>query len=131
MNSKVSSPVNAGGLGGATITISSTSSWGTSLTVPSSAYLTSTGSTASWSNGSGNITIGSQPSLSVSGDADIAGTLKIGGRDIAKSLEAIERRLAILVPDPDKLEHFEALKKAYDHYKTLEALCQLPKKEEE
>lgn len=131
MNSKVSSPVNAGGLGGATITISSTSSWGTSLTVPSSAYLTSTGSTASWSNGVGNITVGSQPSISVSGDADIAGKLKVGGKDIAKSLEAIERRLAILVPDPDKLEHFEALKKAYDHYKTLEALCQLPKKEEE
>lgn len=44
--------------------------------------------------------------------------------------KGIEDRLAILVPDPKKLEHFEALQKAYQHYKTLEALCQLPDKEE-
>jgi hypothetical protein len=44
-------------------------------------------------------------------------------------METISKRLAILVPDPDKLEHFEALKKAYNHYKTLEALCELPTKE--
>jgi hypothetical protein len=42
-------------------------------------------------------------------------------------MEAMSKRLAILVPDPDKLEHFEALKKAYDHYKLLEALCEIPK----
>ena len=43
-----------------------------------------------------------------------------------KALEDIQKRLAILVPDPAKLEHFAALKKAYDHYKLLEALCELP-----
>jgi hypothetical protein len=35
----------------------------------------------------------------------------------------MEQRLAILVPDPAKLEKFEALKKAYEHYKTMESLC--------
>ena len=35
----------------------------------------------------------------------------------------MEQRLAILVPDPTKLEKFEALKKAYEHYKTMESLC--------
>jgi hypothetical protein len=34
------------------------------------------------------------------------------------------------VPDPAKLERFEALKKAYEHYKTMESLC-FPEKEQE
>jgi len=52
-------------------------------------------------------------------DADIT----IGGRSMRKILEGIEQRLSILVPDPKKLEHYEALRQAYEHYKTLEALC--------
>ena len=36
--------------------------------------------------------------------------------------EKINERLAILVPDPAKLEKYAALKKAYEHYKTLEEL---------
>ena len=40
-----------------------------------------------------------------------------------KRLEAIEARLNILVPDPAKLEKYEALQKAYEHYKTMERLC--------
>lgn len=52
-------------------------------------------------------------------DADIS----FGGRSLRKTLEAIEQRLSILVPDPKKLERYEALQRAYEHYKTLEALC--------
>lgn len=52
-------------------------------------------------------------------DADIT----IGGRSMKKILEGIEQRLSILVPDPKKLEHYEALQQAYEHYRTLEALC--------
>ena len=52
-------------------------------------------------------------------DADIT----IGGRSMKKLLESIEQRLAILVPDPKKLERYEALQQAYEHYRTLEALC--------
>ena len=59
-------------------------------------------------------------------DADIL----IKGRSLKEFMEKMESRLAILVPDPAKLEHFESLKRAYDHYKTLEALCELPKPEE-
>ena len=43
----------------------------------------------------------------------------------------MEQRLAILVPDPAKLEQFAALKKAYEHYKLMESLCQESPKEEE
>jgi hypothetical protein len=91
------------------------------------------GSSASpWSSGYSNITTsGSQSSLHVTGDAEFENDITIKGVSIIKTLNEINKRLAILVPDPAKLEHFEALRKAYDHYKTLEALCQLPTKEED
>ena len=57
--------------------------------------------------------------IEMDADADIT----IGGRSMKKMLEGIEHRLGILVPDPKKLERYEALKQAYEHYKTLEALC--------
>ena len=57
--------------------------------------------------------------IELDADADIT----IGGRSMKKLLEGIEQRLAILVPDPNKLERYEALRQAYEHYKTLEALC--------
>jgi len=69
--------------------------------------------------------------LHVQGDAEFQGDIKWKGRSLANMLETIERRLSILVPDPEKLEHYEALKKAYEHYKTLEALCEKPSKEED
>lgn len=71
------------------------------------------------------------PGLHVKGDAEFQGDIKWKGRSLANMLETIERRLSILVPDPEKLEHYEALKKAYEHYKTLEALCEKPSKEED
>jgi hypothetical protein len=74
-------------------------------------------------------TSASQSSLHVTGDAEFENDITIKGVSIVKTLEEINKRLAILVPDPAKLEHFEALRKAYDHYKVLEALCQLPTKE--
>jgi hypothetical protein len=66
---------------------------------------------------------GSSPSLQVSGDADIRGNLTVNGANISELLEKIQERLAILVPDPKRLEKYEALKQAYDNYKLLEALC--------
>jgi hypothetical protein len=67
--------------------------------------------------------IGSTSGISVKGDAEFDGNVKIKGRDVSKLFEKIEDRLAILMePDPAKLEKFVALKKAYDHYKLLEKL---------
>ena len=82
-----------------------------------------TNSTANWNN---IIPSTTQPTIKVSGDAEFEGKVMINGRNISEFLETISKRLAILVPDPAKLEHFEALKKAYDHYKLMEALCELP-----
>ena len=116
------------------ITISGSSS--SNYTIGSSgSVLTSSGlNGTSWSNvnwGMGSSNTNSSSSLSVKGDAEFEGKVKINGQDLAQFMETISNRLAILQPDPAKLEHFAALKKAYEHYKTLEALCEIPKKENE
>ncbi len=64
-----------------------------------------------------------QSSLKVNGDAEFAGSIKIQGMDIGEALAKINQRLAILIPDPKLLDKYTALQEAYDHYKTLEALC--------
>ena len=80
-------------------------------------------SASSWNNNTVLTTNPASNSLTVSGDAEFEGSVKIKGRDIVKLLERIEDRFAILLdPDPAKLEKFPALKKAYDHYKLLEKL---------
>lgn len=89
-----------------------------SVTIPS-------GSSNQWVTtnsitGNGNLT-GS--GLHVTSDAEFEGNIKWKGKDLGKMLETIEKRLSILVPDPKKLEKYEALQKAYNHYKLLEALC--------
>ena len=61
-----------------------------------------------------------------------AGTdISIDGKSLKTFMNKMEERLAILVPDPGKLEKFEALKKAYEHYKLMESLCQEQPKEED
>ena len=61
-----------------------------------------------------------------------AGTdIKVDGKSLKEFMTKMEERLAILVPDPAKLEKFQALKKAYEHYKLMEKLCQEEPKEED
>jgi hypothetical protein len=80
-------------------------------------YLYSNGMNPQWS------TISPSSGLHVKTDAEFEGDIKWKGRSLGKLMEKIEDRLAILQePDAEKLEKFAALKKAYDHYKTLERL---------
>ena len=51
-------------------------------------------------------------------DADIF----INGQSLSDWMSAVDRRLSILVPNPELLEKYSALQEAYDHYKTLESL---------
>lgn len=46
-----------------------------------------------------------------------------GADKLSKRLDAIEARLCILQPNFDKHEKFAALKRAYENYKIVEALC--------
>ena len=63
------------------------------------------------------------PSIQVKGDAEFEGNVTINGQNLAETLQRIQHRLAILVPDPKLLDKYEALHQAYEHYKLLEALC--------
>ena len=92
------------------ITISSTGNNYGSATISSG----STG--ASWANSS---PYGTGAGLHVENDAHFDGDIMWQGRSLGTLLEKIESRLAILTPDLEKLEHFAALKKAYDNYKML------------
>ena len=65
----------------------------------------------------------STPSIQVKGDAEFEGNVTINGQNLAETLQRIQDRLAILVPNPKLLDKYEALQQAYEHYKTLEALC--------
>ena len=110
----------------------STASAATISTVASSGNWSFSGSNGNlFSTGPSGIINSNHPSsLHVKGDAEFEGDIKVKGTSLTDRLSAIEKRLSILVPDPEKLEHYEALRKAYEHYKTLEALCASPDKEE-
>ena len=89
---------------------------------------TGTGSNYTWSNAT------TTPSVNITstGIDMAAGTdITVDGKSLKTFMNKMEERLSILVPDPAKLEKFEALKKAYEHYKLMESLCQEQPKEEE
>lgn len=90
-------------------------------------FLTSGSNGTSWSNSTGAGTV----NINTDGIDMAAGTdIKIDGKSLKAFMNKMEERLAILVPDPAKLEKFEALKKAYEYYKTMESLCFDEPKEE-
>lgn len=102
------------------VVVSANGSSGSGYTIPWSGG----GSGGIWNNTS-VLTVSATPSpgLQVSGDADIRGNLTVQGANITEILAKIQDRLAILTPDPKLLAKYEALREAYDHYRTLEALC--------
>ena len=120
-----------GALGASTITLPSSSlNYNSNYTIntgSSGQFFTSGSNGTSWANGSSNNTV----NISTSGIDMAAGTdIKIDGKSLKAFISKMEDRLAILVPDPAKLEKFEALKRAYEHYKTMESLCFDEPKEE-
>jgi len=88
--------------------------------------------TSGYTINSGNWNSPSTVNINTDGIDMAAGTdIKIDGKSLKSFMDKMEERLAILVPDPAKLEKFEALKKAYEHYKLMEKLCQeLPQEED-
>lgn len=78
---------------------------------------------AGWSS---NTILTTLPTIKIEGTAEIDGDITVQGRSMSEWMSAVDKRLAILVPDPEKLKQFEALQKAYQHYKMLEALCEMP-----
>lgn len=76
-----------------------------------------------YTNNTGPYTISNitpaKPVIEVKGDgADVL----LNGKSLKTFMEGVEDRLAILQPDPAKLEKYAALRKAYEHYKLMEKL---------
>ena len=90
-------------------------------------YTTGTGHN-NWNN------VNASPSVNITGagiDMAAGTDISIDGKSLKEFMNKLEQRLAILIPDPKKLEQFAALKKAYEHYKLMESLCQEQPKEQE
>ena len=93
-----------------------------------SVYTTNGTGGYSWNNATTTPTV----NITGTGIDMAAGTdIKIDGKSLKEFMTKLEERLSILVPDPAKLEKFAALKKAYEHYKLMEKLCQEQPKEED
>jgi len=123
-----------------TITLTGSDGGYSTITLPSSTYSSNYGATvggitsinninSSWHTGTSGYTFttANTPntvSINNTGIDMAEGTdIKIDGKSLKEFMKKMEQRLAILVPDPKKLEKFEALKRAYEHYKTMESLC--------
>ena len=124
-------------------TITITSLGADTITLPTFNYgvagagistITNINSNTQWTTGTSGYSINSNPYTFSNAPATVnidtngvniaeGGDIKIGGASLKEFMKTMEKRLAILVPDPAKLEKFEALKKAYEHYKTMESLC--------
>jgi hypothetical protein len=69
--------------------------------------------------GIGTINQPTQPNFEVNGKFIFNGQ---DLTDLVKRLEAVEKRLAILTPDPQKLAQFESLRRLHEQYRIVEAL---------
>jgi hypothetical protein len=122
-----------------TITLDSSTMYSANtITLPSSSFTVGSAGSTLYSTGAGSYnwnnvtTTSSSVNISSDGIDMAAGTdISIDGKSLKTFMNKMEERLAILVPNPAKLEQFEALKKAYEHYKLMESLCQEQPKEEE
>jgi hypothetical protein len=79
--------------------------------------------------GGGNYTLNTSTvdrgSMSLTGTIEMTGEssdIKINTKSMKKWMESVEKRLLILEPKPELLAKHEALRNAYEHYKTLEAI---------
>ena len=124
-----------------TITIDASNMYGSNTITLPSTTISGSGS-AGYTIGTGGYTIGTggytgittSPSVNITGagiDMAAGTDITVGGKSLKEFMNKMEERLAILVPDPAKLEQFAALKKAYEHYKLMESLCQESPKEQE
>jgi hypothetical protein len=93
----------------------------TGIVNPSTFPVGTVGPVGSYSNANGHYAIANS-SGNVGPGILTAADVIVDGKSLAKSIEAINKRLNILEPKKELLNKYEALQQAYEHYKTLEAL---------
>jgi len=95
--------------------------WGTNGTsLGPGQVLTTNGTGSSWANIITDSGLKGS-TLSVKGDADFEGEVKIKGKSLTDMFEKIEERLAILHPNPELEEKWENLRALRNAYTELEA----------
>lgn len=78
---------------------------------------TSTGTAEPW------ISYNDRSTLSVSGDADVAGDVRVKGRSLAEFMQQVEQRLNILQPNPELEREWDELRELGERYRELEQQC--------
>jgi len=106
----------AGGAGGGGYTMGTGLGLGLGLNIGTAGQtITWNGNDTAWTN---NTYI--QTPLHVKGNAEIEGDLKVKGKSLADAIDNIEKRLAILHPNPELEERWEQLKALGEQYRELE-----------
>jgi len=95
---------------------------GSIITTPAPSTVTTCGSVYTISGSGSNSTYTYTDGMTVQGKFK-CDDLEVDGQNLKELMNTITERLAILSPDPKKLEKFKALKNAYEQYKLLEKLC--------
>jgi hypothetical protein len=91
-----------------------------SVTVPTnSSYTYTTGTSA----GNPWITANDHNTLSVKGDADFDGDVRVQGRSLAEFMQQVEQRLNMLQPNPELEAEWDQLRELGERYRELERKC--------
>ena len=69
------------------------------------------------------LTVNDHSTLSVSGDANFDGDVRVKGRSLAEFMEQVEQRLNILQPNPELEQEWDELRELGDRYRELEQKC--------
>jgi len=99
----------------------STTSIYTSPTSPTITLSPNTYTNALWATAPLTVNGGNQSGITVKGDADIEGNLKVKGVDIGEMLSNIQDKLAIYQPAPELEEKWDELRELARKYKELVA----------
>jgi len=68
-------------------------------------------------------TVNNHNTLSVRGDADFDGDVRVRGRSLAEFMEQVEQRLNILQPNPELEKEWDELRELGARYRELEQRC--------
>jgi hypothetical protein len=68
-------------------------------------------------------TNGADNTLSVRGDADFNGDVRVKGRSLAEFMQQVEQRLNMLQPNPELEQEWDELRELGERYRELERQC--------
>jgi len=122
--------IGSGGGGGSGVYTTTTAPNTSTITIPAQggggagSYYTSGTTGPMWTTTTQNANVritGNNPTITTDKNS-------INLDEVADLVKILKERLLVIIPDFEKHEKYAALKKAYDHYKLIEAMVQEEKK---